>query len=150
MVINMTMRYLAIFITLISCNYRDESQFNLEGPWYLVRQDSVYEENVFRDDRVWAYDENFGEIQYGYELTNDSLSFIAPNGELSLTGQLQYIGKDEFLFVSDLFQLHYYRLNLDVDLMQLLNGDSETLEQYVIGLRDRKHKWENKRYSRGE
>jgi hypothetical protein len=113
----------------------------IEGVWYFIENDSLYGEIIFTKDHFWTYDEGGGEIFVGYKFKNDSVEF-----ENGITSKFALINKDEFTLHRDGMKVHFYRLNVPIDVNGLLQGDEKVFDDYVIkGIRERKYKWESSR-----
>lgn len=114
---------------------------SIEGTWYFIENDSLYGEIIFTKDHFWTYDEGGGEIFVGYKFRNDSIEF-----ENGMVFKFTMKSKDEFVLDRNEKNVHYYRLNVPVDIEGLLRGDEKAFDNYVSkGLRERKYEWERKR-----
>lgn len=133
-----------IITAFINCSSPQET-FNVYGAWYLIRQDSVYEENIFSENFVWTYDENAGEMKYKYRIDKDSLKFISPDGVVSMAYRINIVNNDEFTLKGTLFDLHYHRLSINIDTSKLIIGDVQIIDEYILGLRERRYNWMNRK-----
>jgi hypothetical protein len=119
-------------IFFICChNTIDKEAINIKGPWFFVRNDSIYEEMIFGHDRFFTYDENSGVYIGYYELANDSLFLFDHYRKITLAGRINSVAIDKFSLESRHYSTIFHRLSLGVDTTLIFREDENYLNDYV-------------------
>jgi hypothetical protein len=134
---------LVVFSFLFCCNSErskyQSADINISGTWYIIMNDSIYEECIFSNHDVWSYDENAGTLEFKYEIRNDSVTFKHEEGDFSL--HYTKIDSNQFLLQNSLMKTHYFKLDTKIDTVQLKAEDDTLLALYIDSLRYRRYTW---------
>jgi hypothetical protein len=130
---------------LAACSTKKDSS-DIAGTWYLVTNDSVYDEAIFTKNNFWAWSEKSGQLFGKYKIQNDSFKYLQLNGQLMRALSFKRESEDEFLISDAGFESHYFRLHVPLDTARLINAsDMQMMDSYRTGIRDRRLKWKTNR-----
>jgi hypothetical protein len=130
---------LIILTTLItSCQNVKYDTSDISGTWYLIFKDTTYGEVIFTKNKLWEYNEQSGTYSKSYTIQKDTFKI----NDNQFKAKLIWKNKDEFDLVNELFTTHYFRLNIPLDTVGLLNDNEYVLDKYVNDWRERKYSWE--------
>ncbi|MEJ0056507.1 MAG: hypothetical protein WDN75_13160 [Bacteroidota bacterium] len=134
---------LLVLLTACSKNKQEQKdQSDITGTWYLITNDSVYDEAIFTRNHFWAWSERSGQLYGKYKVKNDSFKYLQLNDQLMRALSYKRTTEDEFEISDAGFKSHYYRLNISLDTSSLINGrDMKLMDSYMAGLRRRKLTW---------
>lgn len=135
-----------LLVTLSMCKRQGQSDtLNFEGSWYMVSNDSTYNEAFFFTKHMWAYSERSGPVSRMYEVLGDSVRFHSINSKNYLvTLHYKRLSEDEFVLSNKFIYSYYQRLNVQADSAKVFSGNDDKLEQYVEQFRNRSATWSNK------
>ena len=126
---------------------------SLNGWWAVVVDDSLYYEIGIKDSIYWIYSPGEGDFTGKIIKNGDSLQFFNRFNDQFMNRKITWLTDNEFLG-SDFYHLerfsieehqlsHHYRIDLQMDLMPLIRGDSNAFRNYYSGFYERREKWEN-------
>ncbi len=120
----------------------------IQGVWRYQEKDTTYSEVVISDNIYWGYDDMFGVLSYNYELGKDSVlkRYYKETGNPFPSLVIKEFLHDTIRVVgNNNFQYTFYRLKLSLDLNKIVKEDTAVIDDYILGFRERKNKWEAKR-----
>ena len=141
---------LFILLNLFSCtksnHLTEESIPDLRGCWYLITNDTTYNEAIYTYKNVWGYSDAGGVIFRKYIIKGDSLIFSSLGNGYPFPSKLEVISKDEFLLKNLHFTSHYFRLDLPLDTAKILNDEEDEVSDFIEGMFKRRDKWYSTRH----
>src|SRR5688500_4075501 len=78
------------------CKLSSTNNLKIEGAWSFIRNDSLYYEIIFDQDRFYTYDENHGDYFGSYKIIDDTIQFYNQYHEVTLAGQISSFNENKF------------------------------------------------------
>ncbi|NOT76437.1 MAG: hypothetical protein HOP08_16030 [Cyclobacteriaceae bacterium] len=136
-----------VIILLFGCNNTEKPHYDkvdISGIWFIVTNDSIYDEAIITKSTYWAYSDALGEIERDFKVEKDSFIFFNSNGHLLINYKFEWKDKNEFFIENSFSRSDYYRLDISLDTTGLIRGGNDSLlDTYVSRFREREMKWRN-------
>jgi hypothetical protein len=132
---------LSLCIFMSCCVKSDVQKFELEGGWYIIRDDSIYSEVMFHNNVFYSYDENSGNTLGYFSLEGDNLAFFDRANNFTLSGKITVLDSVTFTLITKYYSASFARLGSPIKMDLLFEEDEEYINEYLEGFYTRRETW---------
>jgi hypothetical protein len=120
------------------------SDQKITGSWFVIKNDSIYDEFIFLGNNFYTYDEKTGDIFGHYKVSPDSISFSGVGRNGAIDSEIKWIDSDNFVVSNDEYKGKFSRLKIPVVPDRIFARDDVYCDSYIQSLIHRKRAWERR------
>jgi hypothetical protein len=138
-------RFLPFVLSLlILSGCTSPSDQKITGSWFVIKNDSIYDEFIFSGNNFYTYDEKTGDVFGHYDVSSDSISFsgVGQNGRIE--SKIEWIDPDNFVVSNKEYTGKFSRLKIPIVPAKIFSRDDSYCDSYIQSLIHRKRGWERR------
>jgi len=120
------------------------SSQKITGSWFVIKNDSIYDEFIFSGNNFYTYDEKTGDVFGHYTVSSDSFLLSGVGTKGVINSKIEWIDPDNFFVSNDEYKGKFTRLKIPVIADRIFSRDDAYCDSYIQSLIHRKRGWERR------